>query len=179
MRWLRSLWPTTLQNTSSELDNRVKTLRLTRWLSSLPGTPEFNILVFSFLLNLAWEYWQVPFFRGMADQPHWVGVKACTLATLGDAGIALAAFWATAIFAKDRSWILRLNRLDIGIFLGVGVVVTILFEALATGMFQRWAYSDIMPRVPVIGTGLLPLLQWLVIPLLVIWFVRRQIGKRH
>lgn len=59
----------------------------------MSGTPEFNIPVFSFLLNLAWEYWQVPFFRGMADQPHWLGVKACSLATLGDAGIALAAFW--------------------------------------------------------------------------------------
>ena len=79
-------------------------MRLTRWLSNLPGTPEFNILVFSFLLNLVWEYWQVPFFRGMADQPHWLGVKACTLATLGDAGIALGAFWVTAIFAKDRRW---------------------------------------------------------------------------
>ena len=66
-------------------------------------TPEFNVVVFSFLLNLAWEYWRVPFFRGMADQPHWEGVKACTLATLGDAGIALAAFWVTAIFAKDRA----------------------------------------------------------------------------
>ena len=152
-------------------------MRLTRWLSNLPGTPEFNILVFSFLLNLAWEYWQVPFFRGMADQPHWLGVKACTLATLGDAGIALAAFWATAILEKDRSWILRPNRLDIATFLGVGVVVTIVFEALATGMIQRWAYSDAMPRVPVIGTGLLPLLQWLVIPLLVLWFVRRQIAE--
>ena len=121
----------------------------------------------------------MPFFREMADQPHWEGVKACTLATLGDAGIALAAFWVTAIFAKDRRWVLRPNSLDIAIFLGVGVVVTIVFEALATGMFQRWAYSDAMPRLPVIGTGLLPLLQWLVIPLLVLWFVRRQIAPAY
>lgn len=153
----------------------VKILRNARWLAGLPNTPEFSVLVFSFLLNLAWEYWQVPFFRGMADQPHWLGVKACTLATLGDAGIALAAFWVTAIVARDRGWILRPNRLDFAIFLGVGAVVTILFEALATGMFQRWAYSDAMPRLPIIGTGLLPLLQWLAIPPLVLWFVRRQI----
>lgn len=147
--------------------------------NALHRTPEFNVLIFSFLLHLAWEYWQVPFFRGMADQPHWVGVKACTLATLGDAGIALSAFWATAIVAKNRSWIVWPNRRDIAIFLGVGVLVTILFEALATGLLQRWAYSDTMPRVPVIGTGLLPLLQWLVIPLIVIWFVRRQISPAY
>ena len=46
------------------MDNRVKTLRLARGFTNLPSTPEFNILVFSFLLNLMWEYWQVPFFRG-------------------------------------------------------------------------------------------------------------------
>ena len=55
-------------------------------------TPELNVVVFSFPLNLVWEIWQMPFFRGMADQPHWEGVKACTLATFGDAGIAVAAF---------------------------------------------------------------------------------------
>jgi hypothetical protein len=36
-----------------------------------------------------------------------------------------------------------------------------------------------MPRLPVIGTGLLPLLQWLVIPPLVLWFVRRQIAPGY
>ncbi len=137
--------------------------------------PEFNVLIFSFLLNLAWEVWQVPFFRGMADQPHWLGVKACTQATFGDAGIALAAFWVTAMVARTRNWILRPKRWDIAVFLSVGIVVTIVFEALATGMFQRWAYANTMPRLPLLGTGLLPLLQWLALPPLVLWFVRRQI----
>ena len=145
---------------------------------ALLKTPEFSVVVFSFLLNLAWEYWQVPFFRGMADQPHWLGVKACTLATFGDAGIALAAFWVTAFFARTRSWIMQPSRSDIAIFIGVGLVAAIVFEALAIGVLERWAYSDAMPRLPVLGTGLVPVIQWLVIPPLVIWFVRRQIGTR-
>jgi len=95
---------------------------------------------------------------------------------LGDSGIALAAFWVTAMVARNRGWILRPNTLDISVFLGVGVVLTIFLEALATGMFERWAYSDAMPRLPRIGIGLMPLLQWLVIPPLVLWFVRRQIA---
>jgi hypothetical protein len=32
-----------------------------------------------------------------------------------------------------------------------------------------------MPRLPLLGTGLAPLLQWLLIPPLVAWLVRRQI----
>jgi hypothetical protein len=64
------------------------------------------------------------------------------------------------------------------VFIGVGLVTTITFETLATGALERWAYSDAMPRLPVVGTGLLPVIQWLVIPPLVVWFVRRQIGAR-
>ena len=147
-------------------------------LSAMVNTPEFNVVMFSLLLNLAWEIWQVPFFHGMAAQPHWLGVKACTQATFGDAGIALAAFWVTALIARSRTWILRPSRPDIAIFVGVGLVATIAFETLATGALERWAYSDAMPRLPVVGTGLLPVIQWLVIPPLVVWFVRRQIGAR-
>ena len=115
---------------------------------------------------------------GMADQPHWLGVKACTQATFGDAGIALAAFWVTAFFAGNRSWIKQPSRSDIAIFIAVGLVATIIFETLATGILERWTYSDAMPRLPVLGTGLLPLLQWLALPPLVLWFVLRQIGGK-
>jgi hypothetical protein len=147
-------------------------------LSAMVNTPEFNVVMFSLLLNLAWEIWQVPFFHGMAAQPHWLGVKACTQATFGDAGIALAAFWVTAFSARTRSWIKQPSRLDIAIFIGVGLVATIVFEALATGVLGRWAYNDAMPRLPITGTGLLPVVQWLAIPLLVVWLVSRQIGAR-
>jgi hypothetical protein len=139
-------------------------------------TPELNVVIFSFLLNLPWELWQVPFFRGMADQPHWLGVKACTQATFGDAGIALVAFWVTAFFARTRSWISQPRRSDIVTFIGVGLVATIVFESLAIGVLERWAYSDSMPRLSILGIGLLPLLQWLLLPPLVLWFVRRQSG---
>jgi len=147
-------------------------------LQELLRTPELNVVVFSFLLNLAWEVWQVPFFRGMTDQPHWLGVKACTQATFGDAGIALAAFWITALFTRTRSWITHPSRWAIAIFIGVGLVATVILEILATGILERWAYSDAMPRLPMLGTGLLPLLQWLALPPLVLWFVRRQIGGK-
>jgi hypothetical protein len=149
-------------------------LQWTRGLEIIPGTPEFNILLFSFLLNLAWELWQVPFFEGMANGAHWLGVKICTQATLGDAATTLVAFWAAAAQARTRYWIAKPRTSQMLIYVGVGVVVTILLEALATGILSRWKYSDSMPRVPVLGTGLLPLLQWCVVPLLVIWFVRRQ-----
>ena len=38
---------------------------------------------------------------------------------------------------------------------------------------QNWAYSDLMPVVSVIDTGLSPLLQWIVVPLAGFWFAHR------
>ena len=120
----------------------------------------------------------MPFFRGMADLPHWLGVKACTQATLGDSGISLAAFWVTAMLTRSRGWILQPRKPDIALFISAGIVATIVLEHLATGVLGRWAYDNAMPRMPIFGIGLLPLLQWLVVPPLVLWFARRHIGRR-
>jgi hypothetical protein len=49
-------------------------------------------------------------------------------------------------------------------------------ERLATGPLGRWAYADAMPVVPVLEVGLSPLVQWIVLPPLIVWFVRRQLG---
>ena len=46
---------------------------------------------------------------------------------------------------------------------------TIFSEWLNTSVRGSWTYSDLMPVVPVIGTGLAPLLQWCVVPTLAQW----------
>jgi len=37
---------------------------------------------------------------------------------------------------------------------------------------RNWAYSEFMPTLPVTGTGLSPLAQWIVIPLIAFWWAR-------
>jgi hypothetical protein len=61
-------------------------------------------------------------------------------------------------------------------FIAVGVGITAAIEWLATRgyWFQSWGYSSWMPVIPGIGLGLSPLLQWVIVPLIVVWFVRRQ-----
>ena len=48
--------------------------------------------------------------------------------------------------------------------LTIGLTYTIYSEWLNTVIRQTWAYSDLMPKLPIIGTGLSPLLQWIVVP---------------
>jgi hypothetical protein len=61
-------------------------------------------------------------------------------------------------------------------FVLMGLALTIVLERLATGPLERWAYSDLMPIVPALGVGLAPLVQWIVLPLALVWLVRRQLA---
>ena len=139
------------------------------------GAPETNVAIFAFLLNLTWELAQVPLFAGMPSSEHWRAILVCGQATLGDVVIALVGFWAVAASAHTRSWVLRPTVGQLTGFVAVGVLITILMEWLATQVLHRWAYAETMPVVPLLGVGLSPLLQWVVIPPIVVWFVRRQL----
>ena len=141
--------------------------------------PEFNVAIFAFLLNFVWEFLQVPTYTGMADMPHWQGIKVCASATIGDVGIALVSFWLAAWHARSRPWILKPRPGSLGVYVASGLVLTIAFEFFYTEIIHRWTYAPMMPRLPLIGTGLFPALQWIVVPLLVVWFVGRQLNHRR
>lgn len=137
--------------------------------------PEFGIVTFSFFLHFVWEFIQAPTYAGMIELNHWDGIKLCTSATFGDVGFALTAYWLTSVMARSRHWIFdtSASHWQLLLFLAVGLGLTIGFEYYYTNISLRWTYSDLMPLVPPFGTGLSPLLQWIVVPLLVVWFTRR------
>ena len=139
--------------------------------------PELTVFIFAFLLNFVWEFLQVPLYEGMAEAVHWDAIKTCARASLADGGIMLVGFWSTALLWRTRSWVLRPTTRQVVVFSGVGVVITIVAEYLATtqGGTWGWAYAEAMPVVPVIGTGLSPLMQWVVLPPLTVWFVSRHL----
>lgn len=138
-------------------------------------TPELPVAYFSFTLHFVWEFVQVPTYTGMAELPHWEAIKLCMSATFGDVGFALMAFWLASLAARRRDWVLRPTRFPVAIFVAVGVALTVGFEYYYTNISLGWTYSDLMPLVPPLGTGLSPLLQWIVIPPIVIWLTRRHL----
>lgn len=66
----------------------------------------------------------------------------------------------------------------IGAYLLCGLGITVIIEAIATSVPTRWGwgwrYSELMPLVPGTKIGLVPILMWIVIPLITLWFARRQ-----
>ncbi|MCY7322286.1 MAG: hypothetical protein LH660_10940 [Phormidesmis sp. CAN_BIN36] len=143
-----------------------------RWLN----LPEWNVGVFSLLLNFFWEIQQMPFYQLPSEFSCFDMIRNCTFATIGDVGISLLAFWVVAALAKSRQWFHQPWRSQLTSFIFVGVITTVVFEALAIGVLKLWAYAAFMPTLPFLGSGLLPLLQWLLLPPILIWFVKRQLS---
>lgn len=159
-----------------------KAVMQNRFVRSIPSSqitrlPEFNVAVFALLLNYPWEFLQVPLFEGMPQAEHWVAIKTCTTATIGDALIMLTAYWAVALGTRSRSWMMNASAPRTVMFASVGIVITVVIERLALSgwWLGGWKYAPSMPVVPGLEVGLSPLLQWVVLPPLVLWFTRRQI----
>ena len=149
-----------------------------RAVRAVTDTPEFNVATFALLLNFAWEILQAPLYAGMADMPHAQVTKACLQATGGDAVIMLLAHGGVAVAARSRLWIVAAKRWQLALFIALGLFITAAIEWLATHGYwiAKWSYLPTMPVVPGAGIGLAPLLQWVVLPLLTVWFVRRQLA---
>jgi hypothetical protein len=78
--------------------------------------------------------------------------------------IAALALLAALVLVGSNAWPLEKARVVFVLAVAFGFAYTIYSEWLNTTVRQSWAYSPLMPVLPVIGTGLSPLLQWVVVP---------------
>lgn len=138
------------------------------------STPEINISIFGFLLNFVWEIWQAPLFKSMDSLTHFQATLHCTQTALGDVVILLVAFWVIALVAKSRCWIIHSKTMQVIGFIVIGVIITVVIEAIAVHVLQRWQYATAMPTLPILGTGIVPVLQWLIIPPIIVAMMRRK-----
>lgn len=134
--------------------------------------PELPLAFFGFLVNFVWEMWAVPFYAAIGDMRHAEAIRVCTQAAFGDVVILLLAFWGASVAARSRGWILKPGWQTFIIYLGIGVAITMLMEFLATEVWDRWSYAEGAPVLPLLGTGLAPFMQWLVLPALVLVLTR-------
>jgi hypothetical protein len=121
-------------------------------------------------LNVVWEIVQLPLFTlwrtGTLKQQAFA-ILHCTLGDLMIAGLTLLlgiVVYANPDWPRTRArpvWLLTL-------MLGIGY--TIYSEWMNVSVRGTWAYSDLMPIVPFMGTGLAPLLQWFIVPTLAFGF---------
>lgn len=114
--------------------------------------------------NLVWEVFQLPLFTlwrtagaaylAFATFHCWAGDLLIGSASLGLGILVAGCCWPSGGYARVAT-----------VTVVLGVAYTVFSEWLNVAVRGSWAYAPAMPRVPPLGTGLAPRLQWIVVPL--------------
>jgi len=135
----------------------------------------FIMITLSFLLNFAWELFQIPLYKNpVYDFNH---IEFCALASLADVLMVLLLYFGIALMFKNPFWIepLKLQKISIVVLIGgVGAVLSEMWH-LSLG---SWAYNNSMPIIPFVSVGIAPVLQFMILPLL-IYFMSFNCLKRR
>ncbi len=129
----------------------------------------------AFALNLAWEIAQVRLYT------LWTEANGLTVAwslfhcTLGDVLIALALFALTGMVLRHADWPVSRPWAGGAIVVSGAMAYTAWSEWYNVYRAGSWGYSASMPLI--FGIGLSPLLQWLILPPVLI-IAYRTLGKR-
>lgn len=128
--------------------------------------------------NLLWEFAQMPLYAlGQTGSSRDI-ILAGLHCTAGDVLIALAALLAALVAFGSAEWPGNRFRPVTVAALVIGVSYTVVSEYLNTTIRHSWTYSALMPTLPWLGTGLAPLVQWLLIPPLALtWAAERLRGE--
>ena len=134
--------------------------------------PWTTLAGFAVIVHFAWEMAQMPLYR-MDEPSGWRMVGGCTQATFGDAIITLLAYATAAVLTGRRLWLVAPRALELTTFFGVGIAMTVGLEWWNVSVLHSWSYSRDMPSAA--GIGLSPLVQWIVLPPLILWLTRRHL----
>lgn len=122
-------------------------------------------------LNFPWEIAQLPLYT-LWDDPDRARIVAYLFhCVLGDVLIAVSVYLLTAILFREIVWPMRRPWTAGAFMLAAGLGFTVFSEWYNVYRLGAWAYQPAMPLVA--GIGLTPLLQWAVLPTLMLFIVRR------
>lgn len=128
------------------------------------------MMLSAYALHFGWEMAHGSLFATMDQMPFWQATAWCARAAGWDVVISAAAYVAAALAARRVLWIQQRVWWPYAIYFAVGLAVTIAMErwAIAVG---RWQYREAMPTIA--GIGLSPLLQWIIVPAVLVLVIRR------
>jgi hypothetical protein len=123
--------------------------------------------------NLAWELTQLPLYTIWYEGTPGEIAFAVAHCTGGDILIASASLLFALLLVAHPTWPEETYRRVAALTVAFALPYTVFSEWLNTEIRGSWAYSELMPVVPVLDAGLSPLAQWIVIPIAAFWWARR------
>lgn len=139
--------------------------------------PEIPKVFSSFFFNFVWEMVQTPLYDDVPRKTYLQILISRLHCTLGDVLILLGAYWIVAWFTDNRNWLKLFRPQHLLGFTLLGLGYTLLSEWVNIDIRSAWGYSPLMPRLPLIGTGVTPFLQWLILPPAIAGVARRFLSK--
>jgi uncharacterized membrane protein len=138
----------------------------------------FIIIIAAFVLNFIWEMLQMPFYKGMENNLQSAAV--CALAAIADAIMVLLIYFCFAFVYKKVFWVQQLSFFRISMLALVGGIGAILAELRHTAL-GTWTYNKSMPLLPFNNVGLIPVLQFMILPVCIFYLSNRfiKIKEKH
>ena len=124
--------------------------------------------------NLIWEFSHLPLYTIWETGTLGDLIFAAIHCTGGDMLIALASLVAALVLTNSENWPVETRPRLLVMTLLFGLGYTIFSEWLNIEVRQTWAYRDVMPVIPGTWIGLSPLLQWIVVPSLALWWASQR-----
>lgn len=126
----------------------------------------------SMALHLVWEVLQLPLYTLWTTGTPSAIAFAVLHCTIGDALIAAVSLTVSVLILWAMDWPKgKFRQVAAATFL-MGLGYTIYSEWHNTTVTLSWAYSPAMPTL--FGIGLSPVVQWIVIPVIALWWVFRR-----
>lgn len=123
------------------------------------------------VLHLLWEVGQLPFYTLWGNGNTWRIALYVMHCVLGDVMIATLSYLAVALAWRQVDWPRQRPWAGGTMLVALGLGYTVFSEWYNVYRVGAWAYAEIMPRI--LGIGLTPLVQWLVVPVAMLMLVRR------
>lgn len=123
--------------------------------------------------NLAWETAHVPLYTIWREGTPGEIAFAVVHCTGANIVISVVSLVLALLLAGNDRWPAQTGSAVAALTTLLGVSSAVFFEWLNTVVRKSWAYSDLMPVIPLVDAGLSPVAQWIAIPLAALWWAGR------
>lgn len=150
----------------------------------MPPSPQSNwlrtlriYLSISAILHVVWETLQLPLYAIWSTGNLGEIAFAVLHCTAGDLMIASLSLLVALVAVGNLVWPAERFTPVMATTIAIGIGYTVYSEWLNTVIRKTWEYSELMPTLPMLGTGLSPLMQWMIVPTVGFAAIRCRLGK--
>jgi hypothetical protein len=152
----------------------VRNVQVPEWKTSASLVWQWTLLALG--LHLAWEIGQLPFYMLWEEGEIWRIALYVIHCVLGDTMIATLTYLAVALIWRQVNWPRQRFWMGGMMLIAMGLGYAVFSEWYNVYRIGSWAYSEAMPLI--YGIGITPLMQWLVVPGVMLVLIKRtRIGR--